>query len=66
MEASPATRSKMSLTKEFKIDMALLEIPVSGCTCFKTTQGGECQPKVLEKCVQVARNEEERTGEMNV
>ena len=29
-------RSKMSLTKEFKIAMALLEIPVSGCTCLST------------------------------
>jgi hypothetical protein len=29
-EASVATRSKISLTKEFKIDIALLEIPVSG------------------------------------
>ena len=36
MEASPATRSKISLTKELRIDIALLEIPVSGCTCFKT------------------------------
>ena len=36
LEASPATRSKISLTKEFRIDIALLEIPVSGCTCFKT------------------------------
>jgi len=36
LEASPATRSKISLTKEFRIDMALFEIPVSGCTCFKT------------------------------
>lgn len=29
-DASVATRSKISLTKEFKIDMARLEIPVSG------------------------------------
>ena len=29
--------SKMSLTKEFKIAIALLEIPVSGCTCFSTS-----------------------------
>jgi hypothetical protein len=36
LEASVAMRSKMSLTKEFKIAMALLEIPVSGCTCFST------------------------------
>jgi len=36
LEASPATRSKMSLTNEFRIDIALLEIPVSGWTCFKT------------------------------
>jgi len=30
LDASPAMRSKMSLTKEFKIAMALFEIPVSG------------------------------------
>ena len=30
-------RSKMSLTKEFRMAIALLEIPVSGCTCFNTT-----------------------------
>jgi len=36
LEASVAIRSKMSLTKEFKIAIALLEIPVSGCTCFNT------------------------------
>lgn len=31
-----ATRSKMSLTNEFKMDMARLEIPVSGWTCLRT------------------------------
>lgn len=36
MEASVATRSKMSLTKELRIDMARLEIPVSGWTCLRT------------------------------
>lgn len=30
LEASVATRSKISLTKEFRMDMARLEIPVSG------------------------------------
>jgi hypothetical protein len=30
-------RSKMSLTNEFRMAMALLEIPVSGCTCLNTT-----------------------------
>ena len=40
LEASPATRSKISLTKELRIDIALLEIPVSGCTCFKTRGEG--------------------------
>merc|ERR1719343_1866208 len=34
--ASVAIRSKMSLMNEFMIDMPFLEIPVSGCTCFKT------------------------------
>ena len=33
---STAIFSKMSAMKEFKIDMALEEIPVSGWTCFKT------------------------------
>lgn len=36
LEASVATRSKMSLTKEFRMDMARLEIPVSGWTCLRT------------------------------
>lgn len=30
LEASVATRSKMSLTKELRMAIALLEIPVSG------------------------------------
>ena len=29
-------RSKISLTKELRIAIALFEIPVSGCTCFST------------------------------
>lgn len=37
LEASVAMRSKMSFTKEFKIAIALLEIPVSGWTCLRTT-----------------------------
>lgn len=36
LDASVATRSKMSLTKEFRIDMARFEIPVSGWTCLRT------------------------------
>lgn len=32
--------SDIPLTKEFKMDMARLEIPVSGWTCFKTKSGG--------------------------
>lgn len=35
-EASEAMRSKMSLTNELRMAMALLEIPVSGWTCFNT------------------------------
>ncbi|KAK1328768.1 hypothetical protein QTO34_010897 [Cnephaeus nilssonii] len=35
-DASPAMRSKMSLTKEFMMPMALDEMPVSGCTCLST------------------------------
>ena len=31
-----AILSKISLMKEFIIDMLFFEIPVSGCTCFKT------------------------------
>ena len=36
LEASVAIRSKISLTNEFKIAIALFEIPVSGCTCLRT------------------------------
>ena len=36
LDASVATRSKMSLTKEFRMDMARLEMPVSGWTCLRT------------------------------
>ena len=36
LEASVAMRSKILLTNEFRIAMALFEIPVSGWTCFKT------------------------------
>jgi hypothetical protein len=35
-DASDAIRSKMSLTNELRIDMALLEIPVSGWTVAHT------------------------------
>jgi hypothetical protein len=38
LEASVAMRSKMSLTNELRIAMALLEIPVSGWTCLRTTR----------------------------
>ena len=36
MLASAAILSKRSFTKEFMMDMALEETPVSGCTCFST------------------------------
>jgi len=36
LEASLAIRSKMSLTKELRMAIALLEIPVSGWTCLST------------------------------
>ena len=36
LAASVAIFSKMSLMNEFMMDIALEEIPVSGCTCFKT------------------------------
>jgi len=36
LEASVAIRSKISLTNEFKMAIALLEIPVSGWTCLRT------------------------------
>lgn len=36
LDASSAIRSKISLTKEFRIAIALLEMPVSGCTCLST------------------------------
>jgi hypothetical protein len=37
-EASVATRSKISLTKELRMLMARLEIPVSGWTCLRTAK----------------------------
>jgi hypothetical protein len=36
LDASVAIRSKISLTKLFRMAIALLEIPVSGCTCLST------------------------------
>ena len=36
-----AIRSKISLTNELRMAMALLEIPVSGWTCFKTGEQGK-------------------------
>ena len=36
LAASVAIFSKMSLMKEFMMLIALEEMPVSGCTCFKT------------------------------
>ena len=41
LDASVAMRSKMSLTKELRMAIALLEIPVSGCTCLSTTNTGQ-------------------------
>ena len=43
-----AIRSKMSLTNEFRIAIALFEIPVSGWTCLRTRKGKrlELEPKV--------------------
>lgn len=38
LEASVAILSKISFTNELRIAIALLEIPVSGCTCFNTKQ----------------------------
>lgn len=35
---SAAILSNRSLTKLFMMDIALLDIPVSGCTCFSTLQ----------------------------
>lgn len=39
LDASVAIRSKISLTKELRMAIALFEIPVSGCTCFNTVWG---------------------------
>lgn len=36
LEASVAIRSKISFTNELRMAIALLEIPVSGCTCLST------------------------------
>ena len=38
LEASVAIRSKISLTNELRIAIALLEIPVSGWTCLRTVK----------------------------
>ena len=35
-DASVASLSKISLMKEFRMDMPLLEMPVLGCTCLST------------------------------
>jgi hypothetical protein len=40
-----ATRSKMSLTNEFRMLMARLEIPVSGWTCLRTGGVSKMAPK---------------------
>jgi hypothetical protein len=46
LDASVAIRSKISLTNEFKMAIALFEIPVSGCTCLSTVSHLElaCPP----------------------
>ena len=36
LPASEAMRSNVSFTNEFMMLMALLLMPVSGCTCFST------------------------------
>ena len=36
LPASSEIFPKMSLMKEFMMDIPFLDIPVSGCTCFKT------------------------------
>ena len=41
-------RSKMSFTNEFKIAIALLEIPVSGWTCLRTGTRDENRTKLVE------------------
>jgi len=41
LEASVAMRSKISLTNELRMAMALFEIPVSGWTCLRTTGNEE-------------------------
>ena len=46
LDASVAIRSKMSLTNEFRMAMALFEIPVSGWTCLRTIMGiSECDDR---------------------
>ena len=48
LDASVAMRSKMSLTNELRMAMALFEIPVSGCTCFSTDDDGSDQATDFE------------------
>ena len=47
LDASVAIRSKISLTKEFRMAIALLEIPVSGWTCFNTVPAHVSVVKLL-------------------
>lgn len=46
LDASVAMRSKISFTNEFKMAIALFEIPVSGWTCLRTYRV-RCQTKSI-------------------
>ena len=48
LEASVAMCSKISFTNEFKMAIALLEIPVSGWTCAKAGMRDENRTKLAE------------------
>ncbi len=54
LDASVAMRSKISLTNELRMAIALLEIPVSGWTCLRTRQHG--QIRKLTKPVEEEKN----------
>ena len=49
LDASVAIRSKMSLTKEFRMAMALLEIPVSGWTCLRTGRTSQTEIRQVDR-----------------
>lgn len=55
LDASVAMRSKISLTNELRIAIALFEIPVSGWTCLRTIKAIRVRVQVTAKMTQEKR-----------